>query len=489
MKLSTQILLAFAIVLILSVLDTLSNYVLSLKVEKNTEFLNRSQEIIRSSGKLHKDIVDMQSSYRGYLLTQDTNFLDDYNAGIKNVPILIADEHQLVKDNPEQSAILDSIKILHQQWVEYANSLISARERISFSLPSEDPFNTLFKTKLAKQIGKKLNDAIDEKFGDFEKLEYRMRDIRSAALLSSIAGTHVFSLTFFALTIIIGILTTVYIISLISARIKTMTVFAEKISGGEFTTLRDNRNDELTRLSKSLNIMSVSLSKNISELRKRNEELDKFAYVVSHDLKAPLRGIHNVIKWIEEDLSNELSQQLRRYLDIILQRAKRMEDLINGLLDYARIRQKTQLEETDVHKMVQAIVEEIVPRDYSVEIKNLPVAVIERLKLEQVFTNLISNAVKYTTHEDALITISGKELDDHYEFSVKDNGIGIEPEYHEKIFEMFQTLREKDEKESTGIGLAIIKKILDEQHCTIHVHSELGKGAEFIFTWPRIKNV
>ncbi len=111
----------------------------------------------------------------------------------------------------------------------------------------------------------------------------------------------------------------------------------------------------------------------------------------------------------------------------------------------------------------------------------------ERFKLEQVFTNLISNAVKSIQHEKGHITISCQKFAQHYEFSIKDNGIGIEPEYHEKIFELFQTLREKDEKESTGIGLAIVKKIIDEQHGTIKVKSTLNQGAEFIFTWPSLK--
>jgi signal transduction histidine kinase len=177
---------------------------------------------------------------------------------------------------------------------------------------------------------------------------------------------------------------------------------------------------------------------------------------------------------------------MKKYLNIISGRTNRMEKLINGLLDYARIREKTVPEHIDVNKLVAEIVEDIVPRNFKVELQNLPVIFGEKLKIEQVFTNLVSNAVKYTPEKKAEIIISCKEFNDHYEFSVKDNGIGIEPEFHERIFEIFQTLREKGEKESTGIGLAIIKKIIEEQKGHIAVHSELGMGAEFIFTWPRI---
>jgi signal transduction histidine kinase len=483
MKLSTQILLAFAFVLVLSIIDTLSNYVLSLKVEQNTGFINRSQETIRISGRLNKEIIYMQSSFRGYLLTADSSFIADYNAGVKDVPVLFNDLSDLIKGNSEQLAILDSIKLLHEKWIDYANSLIAAKSNATLSGKSVREYNLLFDHKFKALTGKNIYEAIAKKFNELDRIEYNTRNVRSGKLLTSIQYTHIFSLSFFALTIIIGILTTFYIVSLISKRIKTMVQFAEKISGGEFTVIEDKRTDEMTNLSVSLNAMSRSLNKNINELESRNAELDKFAYVVSHDLKAPLRGIHNVIKWIEEDLANELSPELKKYLDIIPQRIRRMEDLINGLLDYARIRQRTIPEKTDVQKLVLDIVEAIVPRHFKVEVKELPVIITERLKLEQVFTNLISNAVKFTPGENAAIIISYREIGRQYEFSVKDNGVGIDPEYHEKIFEMFQTLREKDEQESTGLGLALIRKILTDHHGTIHVISETGKGAEFIFTW------
>jgi light-regulated signal transduction histidine kinase (bacteriophytochrome) len=334
-------------------------------------------------------------------------------------------------------------------------------------------------------VGKNLNDEITAKFQVFDRTEYRLRSVHGSKLISSIERTQTFSFIFLTLTIVIGIGSTGYIVTLISKRIRTMVSLAENISKGEFSRVEDTKNDELTRLSTALNIMSSKLKKTIYEIEKSNQELDKFAYVVSHDLKAPIRGIHNVVNWIEEDMGPELSPQLKEYLRIIPQRTRRMENLINGLLEYARIREKKAPEETDVAKLVRDIVDDIVPRSFRVVVKNLPVIYTERLKLEQVFTNLISNAVKYSRRPDGEIVITGRELPTYYEFSVKDDGIGIDPEYHEKIFEIFQTLREKNEEQSTGIGLAIIKKIIEDQHCSIRVESEPGEGSDFIFTWPR----
>lgn len=485
MKLSVQILLAFLIIIILSVIDSSTNYFLSVEVKQNTEFLNKSEAIIRNSSNLHKTIIEMQNNSRGFLLTADTNFLSSYDWGIKKVPSLFMEQKEFLKEDKSQLALLDSINRLHEQWVYHANSLINAKKKVDTSKASNALYNRLFETILKKKIGKKINDEITVKFLDFDKREYKLRSVHNSNLISSIERTHTISLFFIALIILIGISSTLYIVKLISKRIRTMVHLAEVISKGNFTTVKDTHNDELSRLSDSLNIMSGNLKKNISELEKRNAELDKFAYVVSHDLKAPIRGIHNVIKWIEEDFGNEVSPEMKKYLRIIPQRTKRMEDLINGLLDYARIREKTTLEKIDVNKLVKDIAEAIVPRHFKIEINTLPIIYTERLKLEQVFSNLISNSVKYTVHKKGKIVIGCEEQIYLYEFSVKDNGIGIEPEYHEKIFEIFQTLREKDEKESTGIGLAIVKKIIDEQHGTINVKSKLGEGAEFIFTWPK----
>lgn len=481
MKLSTQILLVFCIILLLSIADSFTNYRLSLKVEQNTQFLSQSEAVIRNSNRIHKTMIEMQSAFRGYLVTEDSTFLFPYYSGLASVPLLMQEQKKLIQANKWQRVALDSIQALHTEWIEYAASLINAKQKLS----SQETYKELFENQFKRQVGKKLNDEISLKFLRFDRSEYRIRDVRGAALIASIERTHTFSYIFMALIIIIGLTSTIYIVTVISKRIKSMVQLAENISNGQFTIVNDTRNDELTGLSRSLNIMSDKLSKNIHELENRNRELDQFAYVVSHDLKAPVRGIHNVIKWIEEDLGPELSPEMKKYLSIIPQRTMRMENLINGLLDYARISQKTQASLVDVNELVKEIVDSIVPRDFTVEIAPLPKLYTEAIKLEQVFTNLVSNAVKYTPQPGGIITVSCTEFPNHYRFSIKDNGIGIDPEYHKKIFEIFQTLREKDEMESTGVGLAIVKKIIDEQRGIIEVNSMPAEGAEFIFTWPK----
>jgi signal transduction histidine kinase len=485
MKLSTQIILTFSIVILLSIVDSYINYILTQKVDQNSRFLARSETIIRNSNRLNLAINEMQSAFRGFLLTEDTTFLNLYREGMVTIPTMLAEQVALNEGSRLQTAILDSIEQLHMQWINYSTMLINAKKSYIEGMSDARTYDQLFENRLKKQVGKKLNDRITEKFQDFNQREYEFRNVRADILKESINKTLTYSTIFLSLTIIIGIVSAYYIVRLISGRIHSMVSLAESISKGKFQVVEDTRNDELTGLSRSLNIMSENLSKNITQLENRNAELDKFAYVVSHDLKAPVRGIRNVIKWIDEDFGHELSKEVRDYLEIIPQRTKRMEDLINGLLEYARISEKSHVEDVDTHELVKEITDYIVPRHFTVDLLNLPHVHTERIKLEQVFSNLISNAVNFTKHDHGHIIVSCREMPDGFEFSVKDNGIGIDPEYHDKIFEIFQTLREKDDKESTGIGLAIIKKIIEEQKGRITVLSETGKGAEFRFTWPK----
>lgn len=480
MKLSTQILLAFTLVILLSVADSYTNYNLSIKVQRNSQFLSKSEEIIRSSNKAHRAIIEMQSGIRGYLLTNDSSFLDSYYEGLKSVPVLLKEQKKRIGDDFVQVSLLDSITTLHNLWLVRTADLISAQTK------NPQYYQKVYDTK-EKHVGKNINDSITKKFRKFDTIEYKTRKHHSNMLLHSLSSTRTFSIIFLSLTIFAGLCSTIYIVFIITNRINSMVRLADNISKGKFTIVRDTRNDELSALSASLNVMSGKLEKNIHDLESKNEELNKFAYVVSHDLKAPIRGIHNVITWIGEDLSDELSPQLTRYLQIIPQRTQRMEALINGLLDYARINRKTPIELVDTNLLVREITQSIVPRNFTIKIENLPEIFTERLKLEQVFANLISNAVKYSKPENGSIKITGTQIKDYYEFSVKDNGIGIAAEYHQKIFEIFQTLREKNEIESTGVGLAIVKKIIDEQRETIIVKSELGIGTEFIFTWRNSK--
>ncbi|MCX8148118.1 PAS domain S-box protein [Thermaurantimonas aggregans] len=227
----------------------------------------------------------------------------------------------------------------------------------------------------------------------------------------------------------------------------------------------------------------------MANLEKVNKELDQFAYIVSHDLKAPLRAIANLATWIEEDLEGYMNPEIKKQFEMLKNRVKRMENLINGILQYSRVgRSKNKLEKIVLQDLVNELCEAI-KTDNTCQfiIKNDPIELFtEKIALEQVLQNFISNAIKYNDKDIKIVEIGWSELpeDNKIEIYVRDNGPGISPEYHEKIFMIFQTLQSRDEVESTGVGLAIVKKIADEKKSKIRVESELGKGTTFYFTWP-----
>jgi signal transduction histidine kinase len=252
----------------------------------------------------------------------------------------------------------------------------------------------------------------------------------------------------------------------------------------------DTEQDEVSELTSALNVMARTVGANISQLESRNQELDQFAYVVSHDLKAPLRGIESASRWIEEDMGkDQLPPHVREFLGMMRQRVHRMEKLITGILDLARVGRTAQADETVfVRSLLRDVIDSLdLPKGFRVELPFfLPTLVTNVVQLQQVFTNLISNAFKYHDHpESGTVHIGCDDAGEFYLFSVADDGPGIDPEYHERIFVIFQTLTERDTLESTGVGLAIVKKIVERQGGRIGVKSAEGQGAKFVFTWPK----
>lgn len=228
------------------------------------------------------------------------------------------------------------------------------------------------------------------------------------------------------------------------------------------------------------------LAQTTALLQDRNQELDQFAYVVSHDLKAPLRAIANLSIWLEEDLGDQVPPENRQQLHLLRSRVHRMEALINGLLEFSRVgRVNCEVETFKVAQLVNEVVDSLAPpASFTIEIASeLPVITARRLLLGQVFSNLISNAVKHHDRPMGTITITAQEREQFVEFAVRDDGPGIDPKFHHKIFTIFQTLKARDEQENTGVGLSIVKKIVESEGGSIQVESEVGQGTTFRFTW------
>jgi signal transduction histidine kinase len=263
--------------------------------------------------------------------------------------------------------------------------------------------------------------------------------------------------------------------------------FAVKSIGEGFARVRQNE--------ESLQERNLILQAEVSE-RKRiqqalvqtNAELEQLVYIISHDLKAPLRAIAHLSTWIEEDIESALTGEARQHMDLLQGRVQRMEALLNGILQYARVGRTTGHTETvAVPELLQEIVHSLeVPATFTIRIApDMPTFSAERTKLASVFANLIENAVKYHHRQDGCIDISVQDTGDFYKFAVADDGPGIAPAYHGKIFEMFQTLQPRDKVESTGVGLAVARRIIEDEGGSLEIVSTEGQGATFYFTCPK----
>jgi PAS domain S-box-containing protein len=233
---------------------------------------------------------------------------------------------------------------------------------------------------------------------------------------------------------------------------------------------------------------SAKLAEHSHELERSNKELATFAYVASHDLKSPLRGIFQLSKWIEEDLSKGDVSEIPNHMTLLRGRLSRMEQLLDDLLAFSRAGKLTgSVSQIELGLLAKNIFDLQAPPDgFTLEVADdLPVFTTLATPLEQVIRNLISNAIKHHDRSEGHINLSWRVANkSYYEFSVTDDGPGIPPQYHERVFTMFQTLRPRDEIEGSGMGLALVKKIVETYGGNISITSDGLRGSSIRFTWP-----
>ncbi len=221
-----------------------------------------------------------------------------------------------------------------------------------------------------------------------------------------------------------------------------------------------------------------------------NQELDAFAYAASHDLKAPLRVIHNASTWIEEDLAGHLTAETQENMNLLRSRVRRMDKLLDDLLEYSRIGRETDMSLTEAISGT-ALMENIQgllspPPGFIVDASSSFAGIeVNRMPLQQVLINLVSNAIKHHDKRAGRIEVSVQDAGPMFRFSVKDDGPGIPAEYHEQIFKMFQTLKPRDQVEGSGMGLAMVRKHIDVAGGKLKLESAVGQGSTFSFTWPK----
>lgn len=257
------------------------------------------------------------------------------------------------------------------------------------------------------------------------------------------------------------------------------------LTDGEGNTIKmSGTSQDVTKMK----ITEAELKQKSEELTRSNKELEQFAYASSHDLQEPLRTIISYLQLLEQRYKNKLDAEADEFIHFAVDGASRMHALINDLLMFSRVGTRAfSFEKTDFSIILENVMDNL---RFSIEENNttvimdneIPVITADPLQMTQLFQNLISNAIKFKREQPVKITIAAKEVKSHWLFSVSDNGIGIDKQYREKIFLIFQRLHSREEFPGTGIGLAICRKIVERHGGKIWVESKLGEGSVFYFT-------
>jgi len=249
---------------------------------------------------------------------------------------------------------------------------------------------------------------------------------------------------------------------------------------------------ERERIERELETLNRKLEATVEKLALSNRDLQDFVHMTAHDLKSPLRAIGTLADWLSADYGDKFDEAGQEQIKLLVGRTERMSKLVDGILQYSEVgRLEQKVEEVDLNTLLTEVIYEINPSEnIEITVENkLPTVICERTGMMQIFENLLNNAVKHIDKPELQIRVGCIEEQDFWKFSVADNGPGIEEKYFEKIFKMFQTLLPRDEIESTGVGLAVTKKIIEVYGGKIWVESKIGNGSTFFFTFPKAHSV
>ncbi|WP_299412768.1 CHASE3 domain-containing protein [Acaryochloris sp. IP29b_bin.148] len=426
---------------------------------KNEEFtyqqIVHTQKVLRTSDQLLNALINAETGIRGYGLTEDQKFLVSYREALPEIEPTLQELSQQVQENPEQHQQITELEQLIQQELDVLTKTLKQIENDFRFAPQAPRLGALV------EQGKARMDAVRQSLQDFKDAEQEIL-VRRRIRLSQAR---------FVNDALLGVSGVISLLGFAAA----LSLYRQT----EKQMLR--RADELAATNRILATANLTLAQ-------RNKELDQFTYVVSHDLKAPLRAIANLSEWIEEDLDEKLDEENRYQMNLMRKRVHRMEALINGLLQFSRVgRRQSTIETVRVGDLLTDIIDSLAPpTEFQIEIVGpMPTLQTDTLQLQQVFSNLLSNAIKHHHQSEGHIRISGQKQLDFYEFMVSDDGPGIAEDYHDKIFKIFQVLDSRDATENTGIGLSIVKKIIESKGGSIQVESEVNHGTTFRFTWPQ----
>ncbi len=504
LPLGRKLLGGFSLVLLLLLGLSAAAYVTTEGNVQASASVEHTLQVIALAEATEGDMVDMETGYRGFLLTGQEQFLDPYSAGMASYPDRLTQLEQLTADNPPQVARWQNIDNLTQQWTQQITEpRIALRRQVA---PGAQPSPELVSLVSAGE-GRDQFTAIRQIFDEAISTEQgllatRLNDAEAAnqrLVTTLLIGT--------AAALVVGVLAALLLTRDITAAVGHLADAAAAVAGGDLKRrIRLHRRDEVGRAARAfddmanqlevtigdLEMSSAELMRKQVELERSNRELQDFASVASHDLQEPLRKVRAFGDRLSAKSGADLTDQGRDYLARMQDAAARMQTLINDLLTFSRVTTRAQpLVPVDLNQVVAQVVSDLEVRiqqsDATLDIDALPTIDGDQVQLGQLFQNLLSNALKFQRPDvTPVVRIYAEDLDEtNVQLFVQDNGIGFDEKYLDRIFTIFQRLHGRVEYEGTGVGLAVCRKIVERHGGTISARSAPGEGATFLVTLPR----
>jgi signal transduction histidine kinase len=436
-----------------------------IKQKETSERVNRSQQILQKLENILSSVTDAETGQRGYLLTGRESYLEPYNLAINTVDRQIAALKTLaVTDPPQQQQLFILEPLIAKKFAELQKT-ISLRRNKEFEAAIQ-----VVLTDQGKELMDRIRTALQQLQGQqYEQLQTWLKQKQEEAQRVQ-------------LMFVVGIVLNLMAFYLVYRAIQ------------QEMTERRQAEASLRQLHEQLEAKvqerTAELKEANTNLLYSNRELEQFAYVASHDLQEPLRAVNSYAQLLGRKYQGNLDAKADKYLGYIMEGATRMQQLINDLLDFSRVGTRgKELKPTACEAILSRVLENlqvaIAESQVLVTHDPLPTVMGDETQLNQLFQNLIANAIKFRREEPPRVHVSTEQRENEWVFGVRDNGIGMEPEYFDRIFTIFQRLHSRAEYPGTGIGLAVCKKIVERHGGRIWVESELGVGTTFYFTIPQ----
>jgi len=511
MKIVTKLTTVFAALIVVSMVVSAVTWFNISVAEENQAWSAHSAEVMGGADIVMASMIDQETGLRGYLVTSDTAFLAPYLQGRRDFAAGLDRVRSLTVDNPMQQRRIAELELTARSWQQD----FAVKEIEMAAKPGGIDAARKF---AALGGGKSKMDTLRATVTEIRGAEAALLAVRNASTASAFYSTKTATVLGMAGSVVLAAILAGALARSICGAIGALTMAMTRLADGEgaVTVPGIGRSDEIGRLARAFNHMLAELAVEVSErkqaeaatrqlnaeledrVRQRtadlavaNQELSAFAYSVSHDLRAPLRAIDGFGGKLEKSYADRLDGEGRRLLQVVRDSARRMGRLIDDLLAFSRMgRREMAVNPVDMTNLVRTVANELrasepAGRAIEIDIAELPAATGDPAMLRQVWVNLLSNAIKFTrTREPAHIEVGAEREGGEIRYWVKDNGVGFDMQYADKLFGVFQRLHAVDEFEGTGVGLALSQRIVHRHGGHIAAQSAVDAGATFSFVLP-----